>query len=501
MSGARATSFIDPSGANLEEVRRLAHQVVDIALRARSGPRSPVPAAVELPSRPFIPTHSRSEDSILEELRALIAGSIVPSHPGFVAHMGAVSSTMSPLGDFVATCLNNNLIGLELSPALSRLEDAVVRELAGYFGLGPEAGGVITTGGSLSNLHALVVARNAVLDTLEHGVQPRNGAPVLLVSEAAHASLTKGAMIAGLGARGALPVRAAESGRMDLDDLRSTYDAAIRAGSEPFAVVATAGTTVTGSIDPIAEVGAFARERGLWFHVDAAWGGGLRFSARLRGRLRGIELADSVTFCPQKLLLVGLSSSVVLFRDMAAMRSCFRTSFPYVEETSDFTNLCEIGIQGSRPAEILKLWLTLAHIGERKFAELIEGWVGLAEAVAEKTRARSFLRLACAPDSGIVCFRGTPGWIDDGQWDAWNRNLREALARRAGIHLSFVPYGGSRWLRAVFANPFTGASIVERMFALIDDYAARRPIVTESRSLSDHSPPETRDSRRGATES
>lgn len=136
------------------------------------------------------------------------------------------------------------------------------------------------------------------------------------------------------------------------------------------------------------------------------------------------------------------------------------------------TNLCEIGIQGSRPAEILKLWLTLQHVGERQFAELIETWVHLADAIAEQARRRPFLSVACQPESAIACFRGTPQWVPPYYWDAWTAGLHREAASREGIHLSLVPYAGAKWLRAVFANPFAEASIVDRLFAVVDEYAA-----------------------------
>ncbi len=459
-----STAFLDPSGANLADVRQLVHRIVDLALDARvhSGSRGARRHPPTLPIRTDLPAEPRSDDDLVGDLAQLIAASAQPSHPDFLAHMGAVSSVMSFVGDFVAACTNNNLIALELSPVSSLLEQEVTRQLALLYELGPRSGGVITTGGSLSNLHAIVVARNAVCGTRDGSVHGLDRPPVLFASEAAHASVTKGAMIGGLGAGGAIAVRTDAEGRMDLDDLRARHRAAIDAGQRPFAVVATAGTTVTGSIDAIDEIGAFARDEGLWFHVDAAWGGGLWFSPALRSSLRGIERADSITFCPQKLLLVGLSSSVVLFRDMDAMERSFRTTFPYVDRQEDFVNRCEISVQGSRPAEVLKLWLTMQHVGARRHAELIESWIGLAEAVAREVDRRPFLHLACRPQSGIVCFRGTV--------DAWTADLHAAIARDTGVQLSLVPYRRALWLRAVFANPFTERSVVERLFAAVDRY-------------------------------
>lgn len=466
-------AFIDPFGRNLRQVRRLAHQVIEVALawRAGAGKRSPLPSSFALPIQPRIPASSVDEETILRELKAIVHASANTSTPDYLAHMGAVSSTLSALGDFVASSVNNNLIGLELSPSLSLLEEELCRQFAGFFGLGTKAGGVITTGGSLSNLLALVVARNAILPTLTDGLHGLKSRPVFLVSEASHASIEKSAMIMGLGSAGAIGVKTNSSSQMDMDELEAEYTASLEQGMQPFCVVATAGTTVTGSIDPIEEIGAFARKKGLWYHVDTAWGGGLRFSRTLRDRIRGIEAADSVTFCPQKLLLVALSSSVILFRDMQSMAAHFRTSFPYLQEEERFINRSEIGVQGSRPAEILKLWLTLQHVGAKGFEELIGQWVGLADYVAEEVRKRDFLRLAGPPEAGIVCFRGAPSWAPEEQWDEWSRKLHQRIVDRSGIYLSFVNYRGAHWLRAVFANPYTTQDVVDRIFAVADEFA------------------------------
>lgn len=476
-------AFIDPFGGNLRQVRRLAHQVIEVALawRAGAGKRSPVPSSFfTLPIQPRIPTSSVDEETILRELEAIVYASANTSTPDYLAHMGAVSSTLSALGDFVASSVNNNLIGLEVSPALSLLEEELCRQFAGFFGLGTKAGGVITTGGSLSNLLALVVARNAMLPTLTDGVQGLKSRPVYLVSEVSHASIKKNAMITGLGSAGAIGVKTNSSSQMDMNDLEGKYAASVSQGMQPFCVVATAGTTVTGSLDPIEKIGAFARKRGLWYHVDAAWGGGLRFSPKLRDRIRGIEAADSVTFCPQKLLLVALSSSVILFRDMQGMATHFRTSFPYLREEERFVNRSEIGVQGSRPAEILKLWLTLQHVGTKGFGELIGRWVGLAEYVAEQVSKRDFLRLAGPPEVAIVCFRGAPAWMPEDQWDKWSRKLHQRIVDRSDIYLSFVKYRGAHWLRAVFANPYTTKDVVDRIFAVADEFAAESRLKEDS---------------------
>ena len=467
-------AFFDPEGRNLDEVRRFVGSVVELVLghRATAARRAPLPDAFELPIAARVRETPASEEEVLAELRAILSASANTASPDYVGHMGAVSTVPSAVADFVSALVNNNLIGLELSPAFSLLEERLARELARFFGLPEGAGGSLATGGSLSNLHALAVARNARAGTAAGGVHGLPRAPVLLASAEAHASVRKAAMILGLGGDGAVPVAVTRESRMDPDDLVAQLRRVEDAGRAPFCVVATAGTTVTGNIDPLGEIGAVCRNRGLWFHVDAAWGGGLRFSERLAGRLAGIESADSITFCPQKLLLVALSSSLTLFRDWRAMERVFRVGFPYLEEGEAFVNRSEVGVQGSRPAEVLKLWLSLESVGTRTHGQLIERWVDLAEDVAARVGRRRDMELASPPESGIVCFRSVPPGIPRPDVDAWNASLQRRVLADSGVYLSLVRYRGAAWLRAVFANPFTDRAVVDLVFECLDRHVA-----------------------------
>lgn len=230
------------------------------------------------------------EGELLEESRGLLVRSMNAAHPGYVGHMDSMPTTASVLGDLDASAVNNNMLSLEMSPAFSRLEVLLLRKFAGLFGLGGESGGVMAGGGSLANLQALAVARNVAFGgAKEGGIVGLTERPVILASDAAHTSVAKAAMLLGLGTDAVVAVATDASSRMDPAALRDGILRAEAEGGAPFCVVGTAGTTVTGSVDPLAEVGDVARERGLWFHVDAAYGGALAFS----GGSGGGSLASS----------------------------------------------------------------------------------------------------------------------------------------------------------------------------------------------------------------
>jgi glutamate/tyrosine decarboxylase-like PLP-dependent enzyme len=250
--------------------------------------RSPLPEASHLPNAAGIPDAPASEDELLAHLQSMLAGSMNAAHPAFIGHMDSMPTTISFLGEMVTAAVNNNMLSLEMSPLFSRLESRLLQEFAALFGLGARAGGVLLSGGSLANLQALAVARNIKFDALKRGITALTRSPVLFASEVAHTSIQKAAMLLGLGAASVIPVKTNANSQMETGELRRAIENAGQAGKVPFCIVATAGTTTTGNIDPLAEIGRVAREYGLWFHIDAAYGGALILSESQRQRLAGL---------------------------------------------------------------------------------------------------------------------------------------------------------------------------------------------------------------------
>ncbi len=455
------TAFLAPDGANRAAVEALFAQASNLLLDLAGGAAARPPLRLdgrfvdaEIPQRP------RPEGEILGGLRELLEDAMNPAHPGYIGHMDSLPSTFSVIGAMAAAAANNNLLSLEMSPSLSRLEVALMRQLAKLFGLPAGAGGVMASGGSLANLLALGVARNRAFDVAESGLCGQSAAPLLFASEAAHGSLQKAAMVLGLGRAAVVAVKSPRD-RLCPRALAVAIAAARDDGKAPFAVVATAGTTVTGAIDPLAEIAAVAGEAGLWLHVDAAYGGALIFSRRERHRLAGIDLADSVTFNPQKWLYVAKSCALCLFRRRDDLEQGFRSPQPYMADAGGFTNLGELGPQGTRSAEVLKLWLTLQHFGHSGIAALVEGGQDLAARFRDGLARRPTVEICDAGDSNLVCFRPRDAA------DSVVASLQAELLRR-GFFLSQPPYRGRRWLRIVALNPYCAAAEVAAFFAALD---------------------------------
>jgi glutamate/tyrosine decarboxylase-like PLP-dependent enzyme len=465
------SGFIDPHGANAEAVRHLAEDLLDQLLTQleAADDRSPLPEASDALSA-AIPQSPRSQDDLLDDLETAVEGSMNPAHPGYIGHMDTMPTTISVLGDLVASAVNNNMLSVEMSPVFSELEVQLTEAIASEFGLGPDASGVLASGGSLANLHALSVARNYAFDIHSGGVTGLDQEPVLFASEVSHTSLQKAAMLLGLGTDAVVAVETDDHSRMDPASLEQAIERAERGGLAPFCVVATAGTTTTGNIDPLLAIHDIAREHDLWLHVDAAYGGALVFSEAERHRLDGIERADSVTFNPQKWCYVAKTCAMALFADIDVLQEDFRVGAPYMRGDDAIPNLGELSVQGTRRAEILKLWLTFQHLGRNGLEQLIDESYRLTATVRNRVAGREDLELASEPEMNLVCFRAAPEWCPPEERDDLNSQLQQTLLSEYEIFVSLPTYRDSRWLRVVLLNPFTGEATIDRLFDGIDDF-------------------------------
>ncbi len=476
-SNSPETGFIDPSGANADAIQDLTEDVLNQLLEQleTANDRSPLPDVSTVPTG-TIPDSPRSETDLLNDLETIVAGSMNPAHPGYIGHMDTMPTTVSVLGDLVASAVNNNMLSVEMSPIFSELEVQLTETIASEFGLGPNAGGILASGGSLANLHALSVARNQAFDVHDSGLAGLEGEPVLFASDVAHTSLQKAAMLLGLGTDAITAVETDANSRMKPSELNQAIEQAERDGRMPFCVVATAGTTTTGNIDPLPAVRDVVDDHDLWLHVDAAYGGALIFSEPERDRLDGVEEANSVTFNPQKWCYVAKTCAMTLFADLDVLQEDFRIGAPYMRGDDAIPNLGELSIQGTRRAAVLKLWLTFQHLGREGLGQLIDESYRLTAVIRDRVANRDALELASEPELNIVCFRATPDWCLPAERDALNGRLQRHLLSKQDIFVSLPTYRDTRWLRVVLLNPFTDKMTLDRLFDGIDLFLeAERP--------------------------
>jgi sulfinoalanine decarboxylase len=263
------------------------------------------------------------------------------------------------------------------------------------------------------------------------------------------------------------PVPVDGSGCLQVDQLALQLDAAKAAGQPVLAVVATAGTTVRGAIDPLASMAALCRARQIWLHVDGAIGAVFALSPRHAGLVKGLDLADSLTVNPQKLLGITKTSSLLLLRQPDALASCFATGLPYMEPSWADAHGGECGLQGTRPAEVLKLWLGLRQLGLNGIDQVLSGALERRD-LLQSLLAELPLELRSGP-LHLLAF--TPQHLSASEAEQWSQQTRHRLLERQ-LMLSRPLYQGRHHLKAVLGNPHTGAAELE---AVADVVAASLP--------------------------
>ncbi len=473
----QTTAFIDPYGNNEQAISQLVHRVVDLVISetAKASERQPLPHMKGLWRPTQMPQEPVPLETIFDNLKVLIHHAMNPAHPGYMGHMDPPPATFSILGDIVASVLNNNMLCFEMAPSFTVLEKTLLKQFAKTFGMSDEAGGIMVSGGSLSNLAVISLARNVRFSTHKGGLAMLNRPPVLFASTAAHTSIHKAAMLLGLGIDAVINIPTDKNGRMDVIELERQVLLSKEQGKIPFCVVCTAGTTITGMIDPIGPIHAIAKAHDLWMHVDAVYGGALIFSEKHRHLLNGIEMADSIAFNPQKWLCVTKTCAMFLIKDISLLERAFRIPAPYMSDHDEGPNLGEISIQGTRYPDILKLWLSLQYFGIKGWSQLVDTGMMLKEFFLEEIHKRPFLELSCKPDVNVICFRIKAEGLTTAELNEKNKAMQQHLLKES-MFLSLPDLHGQTWLKVVLINPNVTKTVINKLFASIDKFIEGVPV-------------------------
>jgi aromatic-L-amino-acid/L-tryptophan decarboxylase len=421
-----------------------------------------VAAAMMLP----IPEAPLSAREIAELLRPMVFDhSALCGHPGFLAYISGSGTVPGAAADLLAAGLNPNVGGWSLSGGATELELHLMRWMAERFDLPAGAGGLMTSGGAASNFTALKAARDARApgDVRANGIDGLG--LVLYASQEAHATIAEAADMMGMGERAVRSIPTDEAFRMRADELERAVADDLASGLHPFCVVATAGSTATGAIDPIPAVADICERHGLWLHVDAAYGGAAAFSPELRPLLAGIDRADTIAFDPHKWLYTPQSSACLLARDPQTLRAAFSIDAAYVREDAELSgrgvNIGELGPQWSRAFLALKVWMSLAAHGTDAYARRIAHDVELARYLDDRVREHPDLESMCPVTLSIACFRYAPAGVDDAALDALNERLMIEIRRHGRTFPSNAVLNGRYGLRACFVNHRTEADVVD----------------------------------------
>ncbi|HVE36407.1 MAG TPA: pyridoxal-dependent decarboxylase [Gemmatimonadaceae bacterium] len=405
-----------------------------------------------------LPRDARSVDEVIDRLRT----QVIPDanhlwHPRYVGHQIAGPLPAAVWTEPVTAALNQSVAVFEMSPVGTVLEHQVVSWLCALAGFPPESGGTLTSGGTEATFTGLLAARAASLpDAWMNGVGANP--PVLLCGEHAHYAVTRAGAQLGIGMRNVLSIPSRDY-RLDPGALAARVAELTRDGRRVMAIVATAGSTATGSFDDLDAIATICDEHDIWLHVDAAHGGSALLSKTHRERLRGIERVRSLAWDPHKMMLVPSQAGTLLVRDARDLDAAFSQRAPYLFSDAHAEKSWDQGPRSfmcSRRADVLKLWVALQRYGANALGELYDYFCALARYLFDEIAERSDFVALHEPECNILCFRYVgSGRLNDEALDALNRELRERYNQSGEGWITATNLGARRVLRVTLMNPRT----------------------------------------------
>jgi aromatic-L-amino-acid decarboxylase len=391
-------------------------------------------------------------------------------HPGFVAYVQSCASFPGVLGDWIASGFNFFAGFWAVSPGPTVLEVAVLDWFRCWLGMPAGTGGLLTTGGSAATFTAVVAARHAVV-----GDEPARILKCLLYcSPQAHSSVVRAAWMAGLPRDHVREIPADDEFRIRPDALAAMLRDDRARGFLPMMVIASAGTTNTGAVDPLHALADLCAAEQVWLHVDAAYGGFAVLTPGGRVALAGIERADSVTLDPHKWLFVPFECGCLLARNPARLSAAFRIVPDYLKDVEHSEavpgeiNFSDYGEQLTRYARAIKVWLAVSYYGTRAIGEAIAEGIRRAEEAEQLVRESAELEVLSRARLGIFCFRAHPRGVDDpAALDALNERINQRVNARARFFISSTRIRGAFSLRICTPGFRTTAEDIRGLMAEI----------------------------------
>jgi L-2,4-diaminobutyrate decarboxylase len=455
-----------------ESARTVVDLLADYIEECRSG-RVPV-VALDSPENLAVKLqlHDLLHEGALAErlapfLRAYLAATTRLHHPGYMAHQVSVPAPIAALGDLVHGVTNNPMAMYEMGPAAAAIELFVIDWMLQQAAWQPGGAGVLTHGGSLANLVALLAARAAIAPDAWDAGTPHD--LVVLAPATSHYSIARAVSIAGVGRRRLRFIPVDRSDRQVPAALRAGLRQAREEGLRVMAVVANAAVTSTGAFDPLDEIADICRSEAVWLHVDGAHGASALLSKTHRYRLKGLEHAQSLTWDAHKMLRVPTLCTAVLLRDGRAFDRTFaeEASYLFYGHDGGGPDLIHRTIECTKSGLGLKLLFAIAAEGEAAMAEYWDSRCAAAQRFTTILRRTAGFEAPLEPESNIVCFR----WRGD---DAEQIRIREALLREGFFHISSTEAGGRRYLRLAVMNPATDDETLRGLLDAIARIASDR---------------------------
>lgn len=399
----------------------------------------------------------------------VMAQSMHIHHPKYVGHQVSPPLPIAALSGLVSAFLNNGMAVYEMGPVASVIERIVIKETAKSMGYNESAGGFMTSGGTLSNLTALLAARQAKTgyDSWQQGTQKQLA---LMVSEEAHYCIDRAVRVMGWGAEGVIKVPTDEHFCMRTDQLEVCYQQALAEGKQIIAVVGSACTTSTGSYDPLEAIATFCKQYDLWLHIDGAHGAPAAFTSRYRHLVKGIVQADSVTIDFHKMMLTPALTTALLFKDEQKSYQTFAQQATYLlsEQEGEWFNSGKRAFECTKRMMSIQVYAILRTYGKQIFEQNVAQLYDLAQTFVQKIKERNTFQLALHAQANIVCFRYTPASIDADNFNELNAQIRQELIEDGEFYIVQTLLRGQLYLRTTLMNPFTTEAILEQLLDKIE---------------------------------
>lgn len=472
------SEFLTPTAQSADNYSRLIAETVK--LLCDSWPKRPYtggnPAYLEtLVGNDFLPEDGRPSKQIAKALQGIVANSVAVSHPNTAAHLHCPPLLTALAAEVVISALNQSMDSFDQAPIATVIEQKMLRGLCSEIGFPESSGGTFTTGGSQSNHMGLLLAREAFALKRWNWPVQKSGLPAesrrmrIFCSEVSHFTIDKSASQLGLGTDAVIRVAVDEHFRMSADALRESINSAEAEGKFPMAVVATAGTTDFGSVDPLEEIAEIAHSCGAWLHVDAAYGGALLFSDQHRHALRGIAAADSLGMDFHKLFWQPIPCSAFMLREVRHFESIrLHADYlnPKAHEQLGISDLVTTSLLTTRRFDALKLWISLQTLGHKKLSAMIERTIALANHAANIIRSAPRLELMCDPQISTVVFRyvASDAALD---CDQQNNAIAQSLFDQGIAVIGRTRVRGKQCLKLTCMNPSISEGQIESLIGVI----------------------------------
>ena len=415
-----------------------------------------------------IPKDGRSAKEVVEKMMLDVYQYRGDSnHPRFFGFVPGPASSISWLGDIMTSAYNIHAGGSKLAPMVNCIEQKLLRWLCDQVGFGAQAGGVFVSGGSMANITALTAARDNKLDdeTLHLGVA--------YISDQTHSSVAKGLRIIGIPNKRIRKIPTNPDFTIRTDLLEEQIQKDSKDGLIPFVIIGTAGTTNTGSIDPLKELSAIAKRYQMWFHIDGAYGASILLSPKYKHLLEGAELADSISWDAHKWLYQTYGCAMVLVNDVQHLFHSFHVNPEYLKDIEgdlDHINTWDIGMELTRPARGLKLWLTLQILGTDLIGSAIEHGFQLADWAEEAVRELPDWEIVSPSQLAMVNFRFAPKGLSKEQTDTLNEQISKKILDNGYAAVFTTVLHGQTVLRICALHPEAEKEDMYETIRLLDTF-------------------------------